>query len=69
MDAGELWATEGGAAEAIDRLGKALGRHGLSLKEGDLVLTGTPLGLHAVKSGERLSVSVDGREFVGCLIV
>jgi 2-keto-4-pentenoate hydratase len=68
IDSGELWAMAGGAAEAVRWLREDLGRHGILLAPGDLVLTGTPLGLHAVRPGDRVTVSVDGRELVECHI-
>lgn len=68
IDSGDLWAMAGGAVEAVDWLSEDLGRYGLSLSPGDLVLTGTPLGLHAVARGDRISVEVDGRELVACQI-
>jgi 2-keto-4-pentenoate hydratase len=68
IDSGKLWAMAGGAIEAVRWLREDLARHGASLAPGDLVLTGTPLGLHAVTSGDRVSVSVDGRELVKCRI-
>jgi 2-keto-4-pentenoate hydratase len=68
IDSGDLWAMAGGADEAVDWLRDDLGRHGVSLAPGDLVLTGTPLGLHPVQPGQRVSVSVDGRELVTCQI-
>jgi 2-keto-4-pentenoate hydratase/2-oxohepta-3-ene-1,7-dioic acid hydratase in catechol pathway len=68
IDSGELWAMAGGAVEAVRWLREDLKRHGTLLAPGDLVLTGTPLGLHAVRPGDRVTVSVDGRELVGCQI-
>jgi 2-keto-4-pentenoate hydratase len=68
IDSGELWAMPGGAVEAVRWLEENLKRHGTLLVSGDLVLTGTPLGLHAVRPGDRVAVSVDGRELVGCQI-
>ena len=68
IDSGELWAMPGGAAEAVRWLREDLGQQGVSLAPGDLVLTGTPLGLHAVLPGDRVAVSVDGRELVACQI-
>ena len=57
-----------GASSWIWRLKEDLGRHGISLERGYLALTGTPLGLHAVKPGDQVIVSVDGRDLVGCSI-
>jgi 2-keto-4-pentenoate hydratase len=66
VDAGSLWAMAGGAAEAIDWLRSDLDRFGEALKPGDLVLAGTPLGLHPVRAGDHVIVSVDGRQCVDC---
>jgi 2-keto-4-pentenoate hydratase len=68
IDSGALWAMAGGAVEAVDWLRNDLRRHSLSLSPGDLVLTGTPLGLHPVRPGDKVTVSVDGRDLVTCLI-
>lgn len=68
IDSGSLWAMTGGAVEAVGWLRDDLGRHGLSLLPGDVVLTGTPLGLHPVHPRDRVTVSVDGRELVECLV-
>ena len=68
IDAGALWAMRGGAAEAIEWLRDDLGRFGASLKPGDLVLAGTPLGLNPVKPGDHVIVLVDDREYVECRI-
>jgi 2-keto-4-pentenoate hydratase len=66
VDAGSLWAMAGGAAEAVDWLRGNLDRFGEALKPGDLVLAGTPLGLHPVYAGDHVVVSVDGRDCVDC---
>ena len=66
VDAGSLWAMAGGAAEAIGWLRGDLDRFGEALKPGDLVLAGTPLGLHPVHAGDHVIVSVDGRDCVDC---
>src|SRR5258708_101951 len=68
IDAGALWAMRGGAAEAIEWLRGDLGRFGASLKPGDLVLAGTPLGLNPVKPGDHVIVLVDDHEYVECRI-
>jgi 2-keto-4-pentenoate hydratase len=68
IDSGELWAMAGGAAEAVRWLQEDLNRHGVLLTPGDLVLMGTPLGLHVVRPEDRVAVFVDGRELVGCRI-
>jgi 2-keto-4-pentenoate hydratase len=53
-----------GALEAVEWLRDDLGRFGITLKAGDLVLDGTPLGLHPVKPGDDVIVSVDDRKHV-----
>jgi 2-keto-4-pentenoate hydratase len=68
IDRGSLWSMSGGAIASVAWLQEDLARHGLSLKEGDLVLTATPLGLHPVKPGNRVSVLIDGLECVSCEI-
>jgi 2-keto-4-pentenoate hydratase len=66
VDAGSLWAMAGGAAEAVDWLRSDLDRFGEALKPGDLILAGTPLGLHPVQAGDHVIVSVDGHACVDC---
>src|SRR5260221_3328359 len=68
IDAGALWAMRGGAAEAIEWLRDDLGRFAASLKPGDLVLAGTPLGLNPVKTGDHRIVLVVDRDYLECLI-
>lgn len=65
---GDLWAMPGGAVEAVRWLREDLKRHGAVLSPGDLVLTGTPLGLYPVSPGDRITVCVDDRELVECKI-
>jgi len=68
IDAGALWAMRGGAAEAVEWLRDDLGRFGATLKPGDLVLAGTPLGLNPVKPGDHVMVLVDDHKYVECRI-
>ena len=68
IDTGDLWAMTGGSIEAIEWLRQDLARFGHSTKPGDLVLVGTPLGLHPVKPGDHVVVSVDERDYVECRI-
>lgn len=69
IDSGALWAMAGGPIEVIDWLRRELSRFGEALKPGDLVLAGTPLGLHPVTPGNHVVVSVDGTPYVDCRIV
>lgn len=66
IETGALWAMEGGAREALEWLSVDLGRFGEALKPGDLVLAGTPLGLHPVQTGDRIVISIDGKDCVDC---
>ena len=59
----------GGPAEAIYWLKQKLNENQLSLKQGNLILTGTPLSLHRVNVGDDIRVLVDDYEFVSCKIV
>lgn len=60
VDSGPLWSMPGGPREAINWLEDHLLQLGLSLRPGQLVLTGTPLALHRLKPGDRVRI-VAGR--------
>lgn len=66
VETGALWAMAGGAPEALEWLRGDLRRFGEVLKPGDLVLAGTPLGLHPVRGGDHVVVSIDGIDCVDC---
>jgi 2-keto-4-pentenoate hydratase len=66
VETGALWAMAGGAPEALEWLRGDLRRFGEALKPGDLVLAGTPLGLHPVQGGDHVVVSIDGKNCVDC---
>lgn len=66
VETGALWAMAGGAPEALEWLRSDLLRFGEVLKPGDLVLAGTPLGLHPVQGGDHVVVSIDGKVCVDC---
>jgi 2-keto-4-pentenoate hydratase len=66
VDTGALWAMADGAPEAVDWLRSDLDRFGETLKPGNLVLAGTPLGLHPVQGGDHVVVSIDGNDCVDC---
>ena len=69
IDSGDLWPMEGGAQASLDWLGHHLAEHGMALRPGDLVLAGTPLGLHPVKKGDRISIMLDGQEGVRASVI
>jgi 2-keto-4-pentenoate hydratase len=68
IDAGPLWAMPAGPADSIEWLRGDLDRLGETLKPGDLILAGTPLGLHPGKAGDHVVVSIDGRGCVDCRV-
>jgi 2-keto-4-pentenoate hydratase len=41
---------------------------GIKLKPGSIVLVGTALGLYSIKSGDEVSVHIDGQPLVSCTI-
>jgi 2-keto-4-pentenoate hydratase len=66
VETGALWAMAGGAPEALEWLRGDLRRFGEAFKPGDLVLAGTPLGLHPIQGGDHVVVSIDGKDCVDC---
>jgi len=68
IDAGALWAMPGGPIGALGWLRGDLNRFGETPRPGDLVLAGTPLGLHPVNPGDHIVVAIDDREYVDCRV-
>lgn len=68
IDEGNLWCMPGGAPGSLEWLDHHLELHGRKLKAGDVVLTGTPLGLHPVKPGDHVRVVAEGGATVECHI-
>jgi 2-keto-4-pentenoate hydratase len=66
VESGGLWAMAGGAREAVEWLRGDLNRFGEALKPGDIVLGGTPLGLHPVQASDHVVISIDGKRCVDC---
>jgi 2-keto-4-pentenoate hydratase len=66
VETGALWAMVGGALEALEWLDGDLRRFGEALKPGNLVLAGTPLGLHTVQGGDHVVISIDENDWVEC---
>jgi 2-keto-4-pentenoate hydratase len=69
IDSGAPWATAGGASEAVRWLRDSLAQYGCGLSTGDMILTGTSLGLHPVRRGDHVMVTIDGAPVVDCRIV
>jgi 2-keto-4-pentenoate hydratase/2-oxohepta-3-ene-1,7-dioic acid hydratase in catechol pathway len=66
VDSELLWAMPGGAEEAVQWPSGDFRRFGVSLMPGDIVLTGTPLGLHPVRPGDYVAILIDGTTSVLC---
>ena len=63
IDSGAMWPMAGGPW-----LEKHLRDRNLSVNGGDIILAGTALGLHKVKSGDRVNVKIDGEIAVQCTV-
>lgn len=59
IDRGSPWGMDGGAEAAVSWLRTQLGARRMFLAPEDIILTGTPLGLHPVAPGDHLRVSCD----------
>jgi 2-keto-4-pentenoate hydratase len=66
---GDLWPMAGGAAASVAWLRQHLAEFGLALTPGQIVLSGTPLGLYPVASGDNVIVFFDNEPAVRCSIV
>ena len=63
-----LWPNDGGSEESLIWLKNNLIEYGIELVPGDIVLTGTALGLYPVKDGDKIVVYIDGEPAVSCSI-
>jgi 2-keto-4-pentenoate hydratase len=66
--AGALWAMRGGAHASLGWLRGQLAKTDRSLLPGQIVLTGTSLGLYPVRAGDRVVVRVDDKVGAECFI-
>ena len=66
---GDLWPLPGGATASVDWLRRHLSEFGLALAPGQIVLSGTPLGLYPVVPGDSVIVFLDDVPAVSCSIV
>jgi len=66
---GEPWPMSGGAKSSLQWLQRQLADTHADLSPGDIVLTGTPLGLYPVRKGDQVAVLVDGKVGARCSIV
>tara|TARA_B100000767_G_scaffold214603_1_gene202057 strand:+ start:110 stop:883 length:774 start_codon:yes stop_codon:yes gene_type:complete len=63
-----LWPNDDGPEASVTWLKNNLDDCGIKLKPGSIVLTGTALGLYSVKSGDEVTVHIDGQPLVSCTI-
>ena len=66
---GELWPMSGGAESSLKWLQQHLAAIQVELSPGDIVLTGTPLGLYPVHKGDQVAVLIDGKIGSFCSVV
>ena len=68
IDTGDLWPMEGGPVSSLQWLEAHLLEYDLKTSPGNIILGGTALGIHTVKTGDRVDVKVDGKTAVQCFI-
>ncbi len=68
VEFGNPWAMKGGAIESVKWLQENLNLHDLSIKQSNIILTGTSLSLYHVNVGDFISVFIDKDELVNCKI-
>jgi len=66
---GALWPMPGGVQASLGWLRAHLAEKDRALLPGQIILTGTPLGLYPVRAGDRVVVRVDGKAGVECVIL
>lgn len=66
---GELWPMSGGTRSSLQWLRRQLADTAADLSPGDIVLTGTPLGLYPVCEGDQAAVLIDDKVGALCSIV
>ena len=65
---GDLWPLPNGATDSVEWLKTNLKDWNHSLLSDHIVLTGTPLGLYPVHPSDRIAVSINEEEIVGCTV-
>jgi 2-keto-4-pentenoate hydratase len=63
-----LWPSDDGPESSVAWLKSNLEDCGIKLKPGSIVLAGTALGLYSARSGDKVSVHIDGQPLVSCTI-
>ncbi len=68
LDSGDLWPLPGGPVASLGWLRRHLAEFKLPLVPDQIVLTGTPLGLYPVKSGDHIAVFIDDEVVTQCSV-
>jgi 2-keto-4-pentenoate hydratase len=68
LGTGNLWPKSDGTKASVDWLRKHLKKFKIPLLPGQIVLTGTNLGLYTVQNGDHVTVFVDDQPTVACSI-
>ena len=68
IDAGNMWPMDGGPRSSLDWLTSHLAEYDLKMVSGNIVLGGTALGMHLVKSGDHIVVKIGGKTALQCQI-
>jgi 2-keto-4-pentenoate hydratase len=66
---GELWPMPRGVQASLGWLREHLAETDRTLLPGQIILTGTPLGLYPVRAGDRIVVRVDGNVGAECAVL
>ena len=68
LGSGGLWPLPGGPDASLAWLRTHLAEFGLAVSPGQIVLSGTPLGLYPIKAGDDVEVCIDGAVATQCSI-
>ena len=68
IDAGNMWPMDGGPRSSLDWLTSHLAEYDLKMVSGNIVLGGTALGMHLVKSGDHIVVKIGEKTALQCQI-
>jgi 2-keto-4-pentenoate hydratase len=64
----QLWPIDGQPLGSLKWLRKNLSAHNKKLKDGNVILAGTTLGLYNVRAGDQVNVALNGETVLSCLI-
>ena len=64
----QLWPIDGKPLGSLEWLRKNLSSYNKKLRDGNLILAGTTLGLYNVRAGDQINVDLNGEKILSCLI-